>query len=104
MNASITEFVESIANDKEVKARFEALYENHKNSSEPEVLIVNFAKTEGFSFTAEEFMRYIQKNRELNEKELEMVSGGIKIHNDDEDHDFGFSDVWEIMKVVWKFM
>lgn len=64
--------------------------ENQAIDSEEEVnrlvnLIVNFAGDQGFTFTADEYKDFINNRRnkkELSDKELEGVAGGIEINEE----------------------
>ncbi len=80
MSNNINKFYEALKADEGLKSRFNELRAKNENSDEAMTLIADFAASEGFPFTAEEFAASIKSmQRELDDSELEAVDGGIAI-------------------------
>ncbi len=93
MSNNINKFYEALKADEGLKSRFNELRAKNENSDEAMTLIADFAASEGFPFTAEEFAASIKSmQRELDDSELEAVDGGIAIAGEGDYHNDNIYD------------
>lgn len=78
----VKEFYEALAKDKEMQERAQAMDgEKPENEEEALAAVVEFAKEEGYDFTAEELGEYMESRKveQLTDEELEQVAAGIVV-------------------------